>query len=426
MPTRTTRTRTRPTLTPTTRTPTRTTPTPSAALTRCLEPLEPARFLEEHWEAKPLLVQRGEEGRFDDLLSAAEAERLIASTGLRYPAFRLVKAEEELHAHDYTVDLSWRPVPLAATIDVARVAAEFDRGATIVLQALHLQHAPLAHFARELEQDLGQAVQVNAYYTPRAAQGLPVHHDTHDVFCLQVTGEKRWLVYEPALELPLKSQRYRRELGDPGEPILDVTLRAGDTLYLPRGWLHEALTSDRDSLHLTVGLSAYTWLDAVKDALAECGDELAFRRSVPEDGETADDLLAVLEERMRPSAVTRRRLGQFVQTRRPVLDDQLDQMRALGELTIETRVERRPTVIADLTDVTLAFEGKEIDFPEHARPELERLFGATEPVASVELPGELDDDGRLVLVRRLVREGFLQVADARRRDGASPRTGVDA
>ena len=391
-----------------------------------MEPVEPERFLEEHWEARPLLVQRAEEGRFDDLLSAAEAERLVASTGLRYPAFRLVRADDQLQVRDYTVDLSWRPVPLAATVDVERVAAEFARGATIVLQALHLHHAPIARFARALEQDLGQGVQVNAYYTPQAAQGLPVHHDTHDVFCLQVSGEKRWLVYEPALELPLKNQRYSRELGEPGAPVLDVTLRAGDTLYLPRGWLHEALTSESDSLHLTVGLSAYTWLDALKDALADCQEEIAFRRSVPAEGETVDDLLALLEERLRPDDVTRRRRDRFVQTRRPVLDDQFDQMRALGRLTLDTLVERRPTVIADLTDQGLRFEGKELVFPEHARAELEHLFDADAPLAPRELPGGLDGEGRLVLVRRLVREGFLQVADARRRDGASPRTGADA
>jgi L-fucose mutarotase/ribose pyranase (RbsD/FucU family) len=33
------------------------------------------------------------------------------------------------------------------------------------------------------------------------------------VFCLQVGGRKRWLVYEPALELPLKDQRYRPARG---------------------------------------------------------------------------------------------------------------------------------------------------------------------------------------------------------------------
>jgi hypothetical protein len=273
---------------------------------------------------------------------------------------------------------------------------------------------------------VGQAAQVNAYYTPRSAQGLPVHHDTHDVFCLQVEGEKRWLVYRPALELPLKDQRYNRELDEPGRPVLDVTLRAGDTLYLPRGWLHEALTSESDSLHLTVGLTAYTWLDAVKDALEDCRAELAFRRSVPAEGERSEDLLALLEERLRPDDVSRRARQRFVRTRRPILDDHLDQMRALEQLALDVTVERRPTVIADLIDLTLVFEGKELTFPEHVRPELEHLFRASAPIAPAELPGTLDDEGRLVLVRRLVREGFLRVADARRRDAGSPRTGADA
>jgi hypothetical protein len=338
----------------------------------------------------------------------------------------LVDAEKDLPVREYTVDLSWRPVPIAATVDVERVAAAFAGGATIVLQALHLHYAPLARFARELEQELLHATQVNAYYTPRAAQGLPVHHDTHDVFCLQVAGEKRWLVYEPALELPLKDQRYRRELGGADEPVLDVTLRAGDTLYLPRGWLHEARTSETDSLHLTVGISAYTWLDALKDALDDCREELAFRRSVTEGGETPDDLLALLEERLRPADVARRARRRFVRTRRPILDDQLEQLRALEHLTLTTPVERRPTVIADLADLTLSFEGKEIVFPEQVREELQFLFGASLPVTPAELPGTLDDDARLVLVRRLVREGFLRVVDARPHDGALPGTGADA
>ena len=176
-------------------------------------------------------------------------------------------------------------------------------GATVVLQALHHTHPPLAAFCRLLEADLEQPVQANAYFTPRGSQGLPVHHDTHDVFCLQVAGRKRWLVYEPALELPLRNQRYRPELGEPGEPVLDLVLEPGDTLYMPRGWLHEALTSDEDSLHLTIGVNVYTWLDALRAALDACADELELRRSVPEDGVATADLL----ERARSEARARRR-----------------------------------------------------------------------------------------------------------------------
>jgi ribosomal protein L16 Arg81 hydroxylase len=68
-------------------------------------------------------------------------------------------------------------------------------------------------------------------------------------------------------------------MGEPGEPVLDVTLQAGDTLYLPRGWLHEAKTSETDSLHLTMGVNVYTWMDAFRAALDSCARRGARTRA---------------------------------------------------------------------------------------------------------------------------------------------------
>jgi len=342
-------------------------------------------------------------------------ERALTSGGLRYPAFRLVKAGENLALGDYAEDVSWRPKPFTGTARVERVAAEFERGATIVLQALHLNHPPLARFCRELERELGHPTQANAYYTPRAAQGLKVHHDTHDVLCLQLAGEKRWLVYPPVLELPLRNQRYRAELGEPGEPVLDVTLAAGDTLYLPRGWLHEALTSETDSLHLTIGVNVYTWLDAFKAALEEAAkEEVELRRSVAADAPAVDGLVEHVARRLEPDAVARRMRDRFVRGRRPVREDLFDQLRALEELDLDTPLLRRDTVLADLVvdgdAATLVYEGRELRFPARIAAELELIAGAEGPVRLADLPGRLDDEGRLVLARRLVREGFLQIS----------------
>jgi len=71
-------------------------------------------------------------------------------------------------------------------------------------------------------------------------------------------------------------------------------------------------------------------------------------------------------------------------------------------------------VIADLEHVeggvALVFEGKSIRFPGHAAAEVEACFEHEEPTRVSDLPGDLDLEGRLVLVRRLVREGFLRVS----------------
>ena len=375
------------------------TPTTRNALARAVAPVATEEFLREYWERRPLVVPRGEEGRFDDLLSVRDVEQAIETTAIRTPSFRLVRAGAS--PTGYTKDIAWRPEPFSGAADVPRVLAEFERGATIVLQGLHHSWLPLARYCRHLEAFLGHPAQANAYYTPRGSQGLPVHHDTHEVLSLQVAGEKRWLVYEPALELPLKNQRYRSALGAPGEPVLDITLRAGDTLYLPRGWLHQALTSGSDSLHITVGINVRTWIDAARSAVEKLGGELEFRRSL--DGDTAPELPQLDAAEARRQA--RRR---FVRSRRPILDGQLQELRTLDSLDTETALERRDTVIADLDGTTLVFEGRELRFPERLGAELEFLLTVDGPFAAPDLPGSLDEAGRLVLLRRLVREGFLR------------------
>jgi hypothetical protein len=407
-------------VTPTTRTPatpTRTTRTPRraarAAHARCLEPVDTETFFAGHWERRPLVVPRDEPGRFDDLLSEADVERLVCSTAIRYPAFRLVREGGQLDVGRYTRDLSWRP-PFTKTADVERVLAEWEDGATIVLQALHVFWHPLAVFCRLLEEALEHGVQANAYYTPRGSQGFAVHHDTHDVLVLQVAGEKRWLLYDPLLELPLKNQRYTPALGAHGEPVAELVVRAGDTLYLPRGWLHQAETSATDSLHLTIGIVGYPWLEAARDALGECEGELVFRRGVASDGAPAAALTDALAERLDRALVERRRRRTFVLSRRPVREDGLSQRRALERLDAKTPLERRETVIADLEHdddgVALVFEGKSVGFPAHAAAEVEACFQLEGPTHVTELPGGLDLEGRLVLARRLVREGFLRVS----------------
>src|SRR3990172_8624956 len=149
-----------------TRTPTRRTPASDAPLLRAIEPVAPEQFLSEHWERRPLHVERREPARFDDLLSLRDAERLVSEPGLRFPAFRLVKAGEKLNQSDYTEDVSWRPVAFAGTARVPRVVAEFEAGATIVLQGLHLNWTPLARYARGLEARLGPPGPAEAGHPP--------------------------------------------------------------------------------------------------------------------------------------------------------------------------------------------------------------------------------------------------------------------
>ena len=120
------------------------------------------------------------------------------------------------------------------------------------------------------------------------------------------------------------------------------------------------------------------------------------------------DLLTALGERLEPGDVVTRRQSKLVRTRRPVLDRGLSELRALDSLTAESLLERRPTVMSELDDGALVFEGKSVRVPVYALAELQAIATSEGSFRAVDLPGELDEESRLVLVRRLIREGFVR------------------
>jgi ribosomal protein L16 Arg81 hydroxylase len=54
-----------------------------------------------------------------------------------------------------------------------------------------------------------------------------------------------------------------------GKPVLEVTLTPGDVLYLPRGFVHEAVAQDSSSSHITVSTyQHHTQLNLAQRVLA--------------------------------------------------------------------------------------------------------------------------------------------------------------
>ena len=139
----------------------------------------------------------------------------------------------------------------------------FADGATMVLQGLHRVWPPILAFSQQLAAELGHPVQANAYVTPPQNQGFSDHYDVHDVFVLQIAGEKRWSIHAPVLEAPLRSQPWtdrRRAVEQQAQqpPLIEAVLRPGDCLYLPRGFLHAAVALGGVSTHLTIGVHSWT------------------------------------------------------------------------------------------------------------------------------------------------------------------------
>jgi bifunctional lysine-specific demethylase and histidyl-hydroxylase NO66 len=382
-----------------------------SALRRCVG--EPERFLREHWTRAPLHHAGASADGFADLFGIADVDRLVAASSLRVPAFRLVKDGATLPVESYTKSGKVGSKPVADLIDPGMVYRHFGDGATIVLQSLHRYWPPLTRFCRDLELTLTHPVQVNAYVTPRSSRGLGLHADGHDVFVLQVHGRKRWEVYRPG---PGDDPKH------PGERLLDVTLEPGDCLYVPLGFPHAVWTERSASAHLTVGVLTYKWQELLRHAVLQVLDERAFRQALPPGfAENPAALAAAVAEQL---GELQRRLGKldpaqladsaarrFWSSRPPLLTGQLQQLLALDAVTDATVVRRRAGSVCrlqhDAGRPVLELGDRRLTFPGWVEPALRALL-RRERFAVADLAGELDPESRLVLVRRLIREGLLE------------------
>lgn len=364
---------------------------------------------------------------FSDLFSTAAVDELTAHRGLRTPFVRMANEGSVLSPSRYTSPGGFG-AEIGDQLDADKVLQEFAAGATLVLQGLHRTWEPLAEFTRQLVADLGHPCQVNAYITPASSRGFDPHYDVHDVFVIQIAGEKHWTIHEPAHPDPLRDQPWSDHRDAvaakaTGTPAIDETFRPGDVLYLPRGWIHSAVALGGVSIHLTIGVAALTRFDVVQALISRAADDAALRSSLPLGVDLSDPLTVEALVRETTAALTANlsepaadfvaeRIGRTQRSAfRPHTVDPISTVIAIGEMTGETRVAARKgldvrvSVVGD--QVRLALLGKTVSLPAEAQHAVEALLDGAETTAGT-LVG-LDPDSSLVVARRLVREGIFVI-----------------
>jgi hypothetical protein len=108
-------------------------------------------------------------------------------------------------------------------------------GASLNLAGVEDYSNTVLALTRELESDLGCAVQANLYETPGPGRALGPHLDQHDVLVLQLRGQKCWTLDAP------------------------ISISAGDWLLVPKLVAHDVQNNcDETSVHLALGLHPVT------------------------------------------------------------------------------------------------------------------------------------------------------------------------
>jgi len=380
----------------------------SGALARCVG--DPARFAADVWGRHTHLYRTA---GFADILTLTDVDRLITSSALRAPAFRLVKDGTPLPVAAYTKSGRIGGVNLSGLADPPRILRLLDDGVTLVLQGAHRYHPPLARFCRDLESALGHPSQVNVYVTPPGGRGLRVHHDSHDVFVLQAFGSKHWEIHATAHE----------QAGPQAPAPRDVVLRPGDSLYLPKGTPHAARAQQALSGHLTIGVPATTWRDLLRRALTRVLDEAPLDEPLPagyhrDPACFADQVaqrlgdLGAHWDKLDPHELAAAYVDDFLTTRAPLVGGGLMDRARLGSLDDRSVVRRRAGSLCELRGggarLRVLLGDRELRMPPWVEPAVREVVARAGEFRVGEL-SLLDAESRLVLVRRLVREGLLEV-----------------
>jgi hypothetical protein len=191
--------------------------------------------------------------------------------------------------------------------------------------------------------------------------------------------------------------------------------------------MHDARTSEGGghSLHVTFGALFTSWTELIAEALGRWAlSDVHGRRSLPpgfaRDAAASPAAKAYLVESLRrfadaaeadAGALLDHFAHDLVDTRHARLPGQFAQLAGVAALDADHAVGVRPGVVFRVEEsaerVLLACYGTELTFPAHAADAL-RFAVSHERFTARDLPTTLDDAGRLVLLRRLIKEGVLR------------------
>lgn len=391
-----------------------------------INPVTPKVFLTKFWEKQYLHVPRNQPGLFETLFSLGDIDCWLRSTRtgpmesvLTTPPTGSEEGAQRCRPEDVKID---------------ELYEAFSKGHSIVLNYLENSWPPLFGLVKSLGKAFGAQIGVNMYLTPKGSQTFSVHTDDHDVFVLQVQGEKVWRLYE-LRNLAVMRMDYKQDLAFTREwgqsrlegPLLEeLTLRPGDVLYVPRGMPHCAVAKEATSLHLTISITPLYWMDFLKAAVEQAtvyATEL--RRALPggfvEQPAAVEamrrefaDVLRAFQENLSFDATVDLLTRNRVRTQGYPQDGHFSQLNALESLNLDSELERREGILCAVHHFedkfsNIRFGTRHVRGPARLRQAFE-FIRESERFRVSEIPG-LDDQSRLVIARRLIREGLLRFTE---------------
>jgi ribosomal protein L16 Arg81 hydroxylase len=390
----------------------------TSLLPELMSPIPIEEFFETYYEQSPLHIARKEKvNPYADLFSLTQLDHCL-SRMINHNRVKVVKSVDNKSTH-YPIHPSTQN-PMSTFYDA------FYEKNSIVVNGMHRHWDSAAKLAHGLIQELGFRVNINMYVTPPGATGFSSHWDGHDVLILQISGKKKWEFFEGGPDLPDDRLDIKEYLvkDNPGEPSEILILDPGDLLYVPRGLIHRASSVEATtSIHWTVGLHPPTMEDLLHASLRSWAkSNRNLRRSLPNSYLRGSANLEVLESEMRSLLKAASDEVHF-QTALKGLKNPWDATRTCGDghfqqldlvdkMTLDSVVEKRNGdhlhLTAGLDTCLLTAPGLKYQPPGNTYQSISYM-SRKKTFTAREITGWLNEEENLVLMRHLVRHGFLRV-----------------
>ena len=143
--------------------------------------------------------------------------------------------------------------------DPRKVQLFLNMGASLVGDHVEEIDSSVRQAAAMLSEQFAATTGANVYCSFEGIRAFASHCDLHEVFAVQLEGEKTWQIYENRADAPVEALEGPDAQATidraKGPVMMTVQMQPGDLLYIPRGYFHDALASTSASLHLTFGVA---------------------------------------------------------------------------------------------------------------------------------------------------------------------------
>lgn len=241
-----------------------------------IAPFDERRFLAEHFDKAPLHIPAS--------LASARLRNLIDWEGFldlleivpqwRSGQFTMIMDSRPVAAEHYSATREAAAGPVLR-VDRALVEPMMSLGASAVANGVEDVSGTVRRCCAILGQRFGAKAGANIYASQAGIQAFASHCDPHEVFAVQCEGRKLWRVYGGRADHPVQATLLSDQAAIErvkGPLVMEVLLEAGDLLYLPRGFYHDAIAQGGRSLHLTFAvqpLYGSGLLDMLRDLAIE-------------------------------------------------------------------------------------------------------------------------------------------------------------